>query len=396
MISNEQAVIAAVLLDSRVTSLAVKEVAPVDFEDGRLGALFERIAGMVARRLPVDVLTVGEALSGWGIRGVEEWELHDWISGLPTAENVGFYAAQVRSAAMRRSLRLVGQRLLSADGSAEPAVVAAEAAEDLKQLQSGYSASEEGPRPLEDVLEGDVDYDWLVPGLLERRDRLMLTGIEGGGKSTFVRQIGIAAGAGIHPFTFMRTEPIRVLFLDSENSEIQWRREAGKIQQVAARYGTWQRGMVQLKTMSRADLTKDATLSTVHRWIDEAAPDLLCIGPLYRLVPRAINSDDDAAPLLAALDTLRDRGCAMVIEAHAGHAMGAAGVRDLRPRGSAALLGWPEFGFGLARDPGGRDENDYQVVRWRGDRDRRSWPTRLSRNKSAWPWTPTAAWQAAS
>ncbi|MBK0297059.1 hypothetical protein IAE22_34985, partial [Bacillus sp. S34] len=79
-------------------------------------------------------------------------------------------------------------------------------------------------------------------------------------------------------------------------------------------------------------------------------PDVLFIGPLYRLIPRAINSDDDAAPLLAALDTLRDRGLAMVIEAHAGHAVGHGGERDLRPRGSAALLGWPEFGLGLRQD----------------------------------------------
>ena len=73
----------------------------------------------------------------------------------------------------------------------------------------------------------------------------------------------------------------------------------------------------------------------------------MVIGPLYRLIPRAIMSDDDASPLLANLDTICDRGIALIIEAHAGHVTNRDGERDLRPRGSSALMGWPEFGLGL-------------------------------------------------
>ena len=71
-------------------------------------------------------------------------------------------------------------------------------------------------------------------------------------------------------------------------------------------------------------------------------------------------------------------------EAHAGHATTKGGDRDLRPRGSSALMGWPEFGFGLALDP---DEPDLaHLVRWRGDRDQRDWPISLRRG-GEWPWT---------
>ena len=73
---------------------------------------------------------------------------------------------------------------------------------------------------------------------------------------------------------------------------------------------------------------------------------ILAIGPLSRLVPRALQTDDEAAPVLAALDTIRDRDIALLIEAHAGHTVGKGGQRDLRPRGSSALLGWPGLGVG--------------------------------------------------
>jgi len=125
--------------------------------------------------------------------------------------------------------------------------------------------------------------------------------------------------------------------------------------------------------------------------LDTFTPDVLFIGPLYRLTPRAINSDDDAAPLLAALDTIRDRGVALVMEAHAGHAVGVGGERDLRPRGSAALMGWPEFGLGLRVD---RDDSEtFNVVPWRGGRDSREWPSRMRRGffREEFPWVPVGA-----
>jgi len=107
---------------------------------------------------------------------------------------------------------------------------------------------------------------------------------------------------------------------------------------------------------------------------------------LHRLVPRPINNADAAAPLLAGLDTLRARGLAMVMEAHAGHAKTSDGsMRDLRPRGSAALMGWPEFGFGIAMDPKDDSHTLANLIRWRGDRDQRAWPENFRRG-GEWPW----------
>ena len=60
------------------------------------------------------------------------------------------------------------------------------------------------------------------------------------------------------------------------------------------------------------------------------------------------------------------------------------GIRNLAPRGSAALMGWPEFGLGLHFDP--EHPEKVTVVRWRGDRSKREWPRELYR-AGPFPWT---------
>jgi replicative DNA helicase len=77
------------------------------------------------------------------------------------------------------------------------------------------------------------------------------------------------------------------------------------------------------------------------------------------------------------------------MEAHAKKQDMSAGARDLAPRGSAALLGWPEFGFGLYPE-GDKQTGETlksRIVRWRGDRDQgRDWPTELQKG-GPFPWT---------
>jgi replicative DNA helicase len=240
-------------------------------------------------------------------------------------------------------------------------------------------------KTLGDVLAGSDEYDWLIPNLLERMDRVVITGGEGAGKTTFVRQLGVLAAAGLHPTLFTPIDPIRVLAVDAENTEKQWRRGTRSLALKARLAGKTDPAQnLHLSCQSRIDITTDRDLGSIHRLIDEHSPDLVLIGPLYRLIPRAITSDDDAAPLLAALDTIRARGIALVMEAHAGHATAKDGNRDLRPRGSSALMGWPEFGFGIALDASVTPPLG-QIVRWRGDRDERAWPTTMQRG-GAWPW----------
>jgi RecA-family ATPase len=264
--------------------------------------------------------------------------------------------------------------------------VASEAMRALGSLIDGSVNGRMMPKSLGEVLDVEDEYDWIIDGLLERHDRLVITGPEGGGKSTLVRQLVILPAAGLHPLYFTPMEPISALIVDAENTERQWRRAATWMANRAREAGARDpREFVHIVAGRRIDITSGTDLGQIHRMIDRYEPDLVYIGPLYKLVPNAITNDDDAAPLITALDSLRERGVALVMEAHAGHAKSLGGERDLRPRGSSALLGWPEFGMGIQPIEG--EQGFASLVRWRGDRESRSWPTTIKRGLS-WPWEP--------
>lgn len=383
----EQNLLGAVILDSRQYRQCTTRVSPADFSDARLGMVWEGIGQMIAKGMPVDAALVDAKLSDWNIRGLSV-EPFTWASADVYVFAAPEYADSVRAAAVGRGIRnilnVVSESITAGDfPNQEIATYALRLMTDLVD-QSG--TGQMGTKTLEEILLGVDTYDWVIPGLLERMDRLIVTGPEGSGKTTWVRQLAVLAAAGIHPTTFQRIDPVRVLVVDAENTERQWRRAVRWMTTNAA--GAGQRDPapnVHIKAGNRIDLTKGSQLMEIHQLVDEHKPDILFIGPLYKLVPKAINNDDDATPLIVALDSLRERGLALVMEAHAGKSANASGDRDLRPRGSAALLGWPEFGLGLQPD---LDETGVvNVVRWRGDRDQRDFPRSMQRG-TMWPWEP--------
>jgi hypothetical protein len=385
----ERAVIGALLLDSRCWQFVAPPLHGMDFSALQLEQIFDGIGRMLSAHEVVDVLTVGPKLAEWGVRGLTSNDLFKMVEETPYVAAAGPYALQVHEESIRRQLRVAGEHVLQRSQSSELNVgeAVARSLEELRAIQGEGSRDLEA-KPLGDVLALSESYDWVIPDLLERKDRLILTGGEGAGKSTLVRQLAIAAAAGIHPFTGARIEPVRVLVVDAENSEQQWKRSAQRIVDTALAKGgkADPRTNVYLACAPRLDLTRDSHLGQVHRLIDQHEPSLVFIGPLYRLTSRAITNDDDAAPLLTALDTIRDRNLAMVMEAHAGHARDGSGERDLRPRGSAALMGWPEFGMGIRVN---RDfETMFELGRWRGMRDEsRQWPEFLTRGgHGEFPW----------
>ncbi|WP_343752617.1 AAA family ATPase, partial [Sphingomonas japonica] len=86
------------------------------------------------------------------------------------------------------------------------------------------SANAIGPTPLGEFLAVEDRYNWLVPGVLEHGERLVLTGGEGGGKSVLISQMAATIAGGVHPFTadVMPNQPAhRVLVIDCENSAAQ-------------------------------------------------------------------------------------------------------------------------------------------------------------------------------
>jgi hypothetical protein len=316
---------------------------------------------------------------------------------IPDNEDVGHkHAAQVVASVLpyASSVKLLELPGVKSGGDVSDWLTAGNTIGDLYELVDATEKVTEpppasGPTPgglttLADLLASkDQDYDWLIPGLIERGDRFMLTGAEGGGKSTLLRQIGVAVGAGLHPFTSLPIGPLRVLLVDCENSRRQITREFHRVLAVGALAG----GRKERATQSVfvACRSEGLVLDGIHdldgdrAWleltIEAAQPELVILGPLYKLIGGDPTEEPPSRELAKFIDSLRGSyGFAVMLEAHTPHT-------QKRPYGWSGWKRWPEFGLHL--DPGG------EVSRWRGDREERHWPEQMRRgNRTEWPWVP--------
>lgn len=384
----ERALISELVFDPNALREVAAIVTPADFGNVRLGAVYGLVAGLISSGAPVDTAILVREVAQRRLSEPQGWPTTGDLAGMIGVATPGAapgYARAIADAALRRDVALAARRALQdAETSPESSSLIQDAIDALTAVRD-QRASTSGidTRTLREVFDTvDAGYDWVIPDLLERGDRLIITGFEGLGKSTWLRQIVILAAAGIHPMRLSPMEPVTALVVDAENSERQWRRKSAQMAAQAGRNG--QRDPcdhVHLSCNGRLDLTRAKDLEAIHRKLDELEPDLVMIGPLYKLVPQALNNDTDAAPLIVALDSLRDRGVTLLMEAHQSNE--GSNTRDLRPRGSRALVGWPEFGFGLARNA----DNPLMVdiLRWRGDRDERDWPDQMLRG-GPFPW----------
>jgi antitoxin (DNA-binding transcriptional repressor) of toxin-antitoxin stability system len=243
------------------------------------------------------------------------------------------------------------------------------------------------------LASSDDEYDWLVPGFLERAEQVLLTGFEGWGKSMMLRQIAVCLAAGLHPFMLAGSgaDPCRVLIIDCENSERLNRRKFRPMVQQAARDGfPVPAGNLRIIHKTEGvDLTHDDDATWLVERVTAHQPDVLIIGPLYQLHAQNMNDELAARKLTKTLNWVRKiSGCAMIIEAHAGH--GETGhTRSVRPTGSSLFMRWPEYGYGLKPFDGTNEtlRSPLRVKSWRGPRDERSWPEYVDRVPgTGWAW----------
>ena len=227
-------------------------------------------------------------------------------------------------------------------------------------------------------------YEWVIPGLLEKSERVIVVAAEGVGKTMLARQVGILCSAGINPFSFQQIPQITTLTVDLENPERIIRRTSRSIAMQAMSHARVKRlNAYLLSKPSGMDLLKAADRAILEQAIDETKPQLLVIGPLYKafLDPGGRTSESIAIEVAKYLDTIRTvYGCALWIEHHAP--LGTSSTsRDLRPFGSAVWSRWPEFGISLQPDPMAGGDYVYDVKHFRGARDERHWPTKMKRGK---------------
>lgn len=361
------------------------------------------VEAMVAAGIPVDPQTVlqrlteaGEASRVGGGPFVHQLLTQGWAPG-----NAGYYAAEIREAWRRRRIQEAAVRLVQqvAEPMIETDLLLARLAQVVDDDVEGKARLEVvPPATLADVVAVDRPARWVLPGLIARKERVIVTGFEGLGKSELVAQVAVCAAAGLDPFTEREYPPVRVLVLDCENPLDELRDRYRRIAAAAEfiRPG-WDRTALMLEVREAGiDLLKADEVAWLDRLLRAARPDLLVTGPLYKMQRGDLNKEEIARGLTANLDDLRVRhDVALLIEAHPGQLADPRGTRQLRPRGSSLFLGWPSVGLGLRmhkdaqRDPTTDAPDLVEVRRWRGMRARREWPTQLHRGgEMTLPWVP--------
>lgn len=385
----ERALIGACLLSDLAIEQSSAIVGPSDFQTLRHQQVYAEILHQHETGA-VDVVSIAGKVDGDGALAY----LHELQNATPRISNAARYATTIADWKLRRDLLFAADQIMrmAKDEAIPDAADAAEQARALLQpLDMPIGRGAPDPDVDSFIKSTDTDYDWLIPDFLERRDRMLVTAGEGGGKSTLLAQIGVMAAAGIHPWTHAEITPRNVLIVDLENSERLVTRRLTSMRKVAGPTFDPQRLRVHVRSSGL-----DLTTRSDRRWLIDRcqanATELLVIGPAYRMSAGVaakgdIGGEDHARKVTQALDEIRNRcNVTLLMETHAPHGQNGLG-RDLRPFGSSVWLRWPEFGIGLRRhDPDSFERWD--VEHWRGPRDVRIWPRELQRGAGRWPWTP--------
>lgn len=389
----EAALLGAAMLSAEACELMLLETAPEDFYVPTNRNVREAIEKAWREGAFPDAVVVAERMAAMGTLDAAGGPptLIEMIGNVPAIGNATRYSAIVVGKAMLRRLQGVAAEIVNVvkEDPSEVGVAIDSCRALFDNLVMPVRSRDLSPT-IDDLLSVYVDYDWVVPKLLERSDRLILTGPEGKGKSTLLRQLAICVASGIHPFNSARTEPRRVLMIDCENP-----------------LGIMQRKFRQLHAQASGDLVPEffrierrpEGLDLLSRrdaqWLYDVVaanqPDVLMLGPIYKLHNEDPSAEQPARKVQHVLDVARSRfgGCALILEAHSPH--GPRSSRDLRPIGSSAWLRWPEFGFGIRPEP--RQKHVYRFEEWRGSREERDWPEAIVRG-GKWPWSATTIQEA--
>lgn len=394
----ERAVLGSCMYGPEALRRVLDQINDVDYYRPAHGQLHNLIKAMHADGVPVDQRTLTNRVVTTGLMPAPRAADYVYMlfNAVATAANVDWYIGIVLDMAQRRGLIENGTRAVQAGysaGEGDATEIIERAVGWFRDLRDRGATTGVEAVDIHDFLAVKDHYSWLIPGLLERGDRLILTASEGGGKTTLIRQMAICGAAGIHPFTHVPVDPFKVLILDCENSEPMSRRALYPMAALAAKNGNpIQRGRMAIRCKPAGlDLTQQRDRSWMLREVEAFMPEMLIVGPVYRLHAGNPNDEELARKVSAVIDEARaTAGCAVVMEAHAPHG-GPGAPRSLRPLGSSLWMRWPEFGYGLRPvedEMSAREERMREVVPWRGARDTRDWPEYVKQG-SSWPWVQT-------
>jgi len=335
---------------------------------------------------PAAILTAVQADGTLGKIGGGNY-LFELVQHVEVPHSAPLLAEDVHRRATQRGLVEIGTRLVqrATSDDCEPLAVTTDVQAQLADIAEAELVTANISVPtLTEFLSGDDDpEDWVLPGLLAREDRLILTGAEGLGKMMLLRQIAVCAAAGLDPFSHQPIPPQTVLLVDLENpAQIMRqtiRRMVTSAKVKSARHDVADRVFVERRPEG-LNLAEPANVAWLMKRVTMCDPDILIIGPVYKLMNDNPNDEQTARACTVALDLIRTHGkCALLLEAHAGHGNPALSDRPVRPTGSSLWMRWPEFGYGLrrAKTEDAQEFHRVEFIPWRGARGERNWPANL-------------------
>ena len=243
---------------------------------------------------------------------------------------------------------------------------------------------------LADLLRTEIeDVDWLIPNLIPKSDRVLITSDEGAGKSTLLRQFALSLALGLEPFDpgLDPIKPGKVLLIDAEVSRNQLIKALKDMHRFAARHthSGQPENLIVESRQSGVDLGDPSDQAWLSRMVREHNPQMIALGPLYRLTEGDINEEDSVRRWQRSLEPFLELGVSIVMEHHAPNASDGSGNRFLRPIGSSVIRRW--FAQGIGMRPKKCDTHELLFCRrcsrralvemWRGSRDETHWPLEL-------------------
>lgn len=390
-IDAEVAVLGAVLVSPRVLDDVGTHLTPSDFYRPAHQEAFAAMLRLRSEGAPIDVVSVAGAVraSGGSCSPEDLMSIQTAVASIGAASR---HSRTIVDHALRRQAIAVASEIASAAyGTSDVDALIRTAGDLVASLV----------RPTPDHPPGDlIDLrgfigreretipggEWAVPGLLRRTWRAMFVAAEGVGKTTVMRQLAILTARGVHPFAFTSIPPVRTLMVDCENPAEVIDHQVGLIlpnlhELEPGWCWLWSRpqGIDLRSRSSRAEL--EAAIAFVQ-------PSLVCLGPVYKTYRQQASENYElvAMEVQQVLDDLRTRyQFALVLEHHAPGSSGMS-KRELKPKGSAVWMAWPEFGITLK--PGevrNGAVQELELRRYRYDRIPSSWPQKLTRGPK-WPW----------
>lgn len=385
----EEALIGAMLLSPSAVIEGINTCRSEDFYNPMNARAFGAITNLFSRGTKIDAVTVASEMNdNEAIPKLVSMSLN-----VPSASNASDYGAIILKHSSSRKLLsdLSEYNNLLLMGE-DPYEVSASLAKVLSGVGTMRSTEPEAMTMSQLVSNADAIAPVVIPGMMNQDYRTIVVAEEGAGKSLLLRTIAMSASQGFHPFSHQRIEPKRVLIIDLENPT-QAITQTGEpfMNMIAEKAGT-SFDEERLKFFRRPggiEIRSLADKAEIQREIAAHKPDLVCIGPIYKMYRRGANEtyEDSADSAMAVLDDLRTKyGFALIMEHHA--AKGKAGERELTPMGSQRWMAWPEVGISLYKDT--VDPTMMHVKRYRGDRLQGvSWPDRIVRDRT---WLVDGIW----